>query len=100
MEFLIVFNNIYLNNLIICQQIIIIYISTQPHPRPEMIDKKVVDGHVISDQVVFTASAPTEEPYETLAFDDNIKVTISFFKQGEGKHAKSEYTIRMNFNNI
>lgn len=55
-----------------------------------MIDKKVIDGHVISDQVVFTASAPTEEPYETLAFDDNIKVTISFFKQGEGKNAKSE----------
>lgn len=56
-----------------------------------MIDKKVIDGHVISDHVVFTSSAPTEEPYVTLAFDDNIKVTISFFTQGEGKNMKSKF---------
>lgn len=55
-----------------------------------MIDKKVIDGHIISDKVVFTASAPNEEPFETLAFDDNIKVTISFFTQGEGKTLKSK----------
>ncbi|KAJ6637756.1 Fasciclin-1 [Pseudolycoriella hygida] len=61
----------------------------KPHPRPDMIDKKVIDGHIISDKVVFTASAPTEEPFETLAFDDNIKVTISFFTQGEGKTLKT-----------
>ncbi|XP_037026779.1 fasciclin-1 isoform X3 [Bradysia coprophila] len=61
----------------------------KPHPRPDMIDKKVIDGHVISDQVVFIASAPNEEPFETLAFDDNIKVTISFFTQGEGKNRKT-----------
>lgn len=62
----------------------------QPHPRPDRIDKKVIDGHIISEQVVFTGSAPTEEPFETLAFDDNIKVTISFFTQGEGANMKSE----------
>lgn len=62
----------------------------QPHPRPDRIDKKIIDGHVISEQVVFTGSAPTEEPFETLAFDDNIKVTISFFTQGEGANMKSE----------
>lgn len=55
-----------------------------------MIDKKVIDGHIISDHVVFTSSAPTEDPFETLAFDDNIKVTISFFTQGEGKNMKSK----------
>lgn len=52
-----------------------------------MIDKKVIDGHIISDNVVFTATSPTED-YPTLAFDDNIKVTITFFTQGEGKNAK------------
>lgn len=56
-----------------------------------MIDKKVIDGHVISDHVIFTSSAPTEEPFPTLAFDDNIKVTISFFTQGEGKNMKSKF---------
>lgn len=65
----------------------------QPHPRPDRIDKKVIDGHVISEQVVFTGSAPTEEPFETLAFDDNIKVTISFFTQGEGANMKSKWVV-------
>lgn len=63
----------------------------QPHPRPELIDKKVIDGHIIPNRVVFTKSAPIEQPYETLAFEDNIKVTITFFTQGEGKNMKSKY---------
>lgn len=54
-----------------------------------MIDKKVIDGHVIPNNVVFTSSAPIEEPFETLAFEDNMKVTVTFFTQGEGKRAKS-----------
>lgn len=61
----------------------------QPHPRPDMIDKKVIDGHIIPDRVVFTASAPLEEPFATSAFEDNIKVTVTFFTQGEGKHQRS-----------
>lgn len=56
-----------------------------------MIDKKVIDGHVIPNKVVFTTSAPIEQPFETLAFEDNMKVTITFFTQGEGKRAKSRY---------
>lgn len=54
-----------------------------------MIDKKVIDGHVIPNKVVFTSSAPIEQPFETLAFEDNMKVTVTFFTQGEGKRAKS-----------
>lgn len=67
-----------------------------------MIDKKVIDGHIISDRVVFTASAPTEDPFETLAFDDNIKVTISFFTQGEGKNMKSKikFIAQQNFEKL
>lgn len=65
----------------------------QPHPRPELIDKKVIDGHIIPNRVVFTKSAPIEQPFETLAFEDNIKVTVTFFTQGEGKNIKSMYSI-------
>lgn len=61
----------------------------QPHPRPEMIDRKVIDGHVIPNKVIFTAAAPIEQPFNTLAFEDNVKVTITFFTQGEGKTQKS-----------
>lgn len=60
----------------------------KPPPRPDMIDRKVIDGHVIPNHVVFTAPAPFDEPLETLAFEDNLKVTVTFFKQGEGKNAK------------
>lgn len=56
-----------------------------------MIDKKVIDGHIIPDRVVFTASAPLEEPFATSAFEDNIKVTVTFFTQGEGKHQRSKF---------
>lgn len=67
----------------------------QPHPRPELIDKKVIDGHIIPNRVVFTKSAPIEQPFETLAFEDNIKVTVTFFTQGEGKNMKSMYKCAM-----
>lgn len=63
----------------------------QPHPRPEMIDRKVIDGHVIPNKVIFTAAAPIEQPFNTLAFEDNVKVTITFFTQGEGKTQKSNW---------
>lgn len=68
------------------------YNYLQPHPRPELIDKKVIDGHIIPSRVVFTKSAPIEQPFETLAFEDNIKVTVTFFTQGEGKNLKSMYS--------
>lgn len=54
-----------------------------------MIDNKVIDGHIIPNRVVFTSSAPIEVPFKTLAFEDNLKVTISFFTQGEGRTKKS-----------
>lgn len=53
-----------------------------------MIDKKVIHGHIIPRKVIFTGAAPLEQPFETLAFGDNVKVTITFFSQGEGKQKK------------
>ncbi|XP_055593864.1 fasciclin-1 isoform X2 [Uranotaenia lowii] len=60
----------------------------KPPPRPDMIDRKVIDGHVIPNNVIFTAPSPLNDPLETLAFEDNLKVTVTFFRQGEGKNAK------------
>jgi hypothetical protein len=56
-----------------------------------MIDKKVIDGHIIPGKAIFTTAAPLEEPLETLAFEDNLKVTVTFFTQPDGRHTKSEY---------
>lgn len=55
-----------------------------------MIDKKVIDGHVIPGHVIFTAPAHLEHPYETTAFEDNLKVTATFFTQDDGKQKKSK----------
>lgn len=48
-------------------------------------DNKVIDGHVILNNVIFTSAAQIEVPQTTAAFEDNIKVTVSFSKQKEGK---------------
>lgn len=51
---------------------------SQPEPRPQKIDQLVIDGHVLPDQVLFTAPTPDNTPYRTLVFSDNLKVTVSF----------------------
>ncbi|KAG5673151.1 hypothetical protein PVAND_003219 [Polypedilum vanderplanki] len=61
----------------------------KPPPRPELIDKKVIDGHVIPNHVIFTSSATLDHPFETEAFEDNLKVTATFFTQNDGKSAKT-----------
>ncbi|XP_046393705.1 fasciclin-1 isoform X3 [Ischnura elegans] len=60
----------------------------KPPPRPEKIDQKVIDGHVIPNRVLFTRATPCDEDYETLAFGDNLRVTISFTVQPDGKGSK------------
>lgn len=59
--------------------------------RPDLIDRRVIDAHVIPDRAIFTAAAPLNEPLNTAAFEDNLKVQISFFTQGEGHQKKSEW---------
>lgn len=66
----------------------------QPQPRPEMIDAKVVDGHVIPNMVLFTKPTANDMQYETLAFGDNLKVTISFTTTQNGQETLSKYLLR------
>lgn len=66
----------------------------KPTPRPELIDHKVIDGHVIPNHVLFTDATPKDKQYETLAFSDNVRVTISFSAQSNGK--KSSYYVKSN----
>ncbi|XP_053973898.1 fasciclin-1 isoform X2 [Hylaeus volcanicus] len=61
----------------------------KPTPRPEKVDRVVIDGHVIPNHVLFTAPTPDNVPYETLAFTDNVKVTISFRKEHDKVYVES-----------
>ncbi|XP_046682361.1 fasciclin-1 isoform X3 [Homalodisca vitripennis] len=61
----------------------------QPPPRPEKIDEKVIDGHVIPREVLFTNAAQEEVEHETLAFTDMMKVTISFKTEHSLKGSKT-----------
>ncbi|CAK9816423.1 FAS1 [Anthophora plagiata] len=61
----------------------------QPSPRPEKVDRVVIDGHVIPNHVLFTIPTPDDVPYETLAFTDNVKVTVSFIKEHNKVYIKS-----------
>lgn len=65
----------------------------QPPPRPEKIDEKVIDGHVIPKEVLFTNAAQEDVEHETLAFTDMLKVTISFKTETSNKGSKSEYNL-------
>ncbi|XP_047100720.1 fasciclin-1 isoform X1 [Schistocerca piceifrons] len=60
----------------------------KPLPRPEKIDQKVIDGHIIPNHVLFTSATPLDEEYETLAFTDMLRVVISFTMESDGKAHK------------
>ncbi|XP_068155175.1 fasciclin-1 isoform X3 [Drosophila tropicalis] len=53
--------------------------------RSSLVDAKVIDGHVIPNTVIFTAASRHDEPKTSAAFEDLLKVTVSFFKQKDGK---------------
>ncbi|XP_059487719.1 fasciclin-1 isoform X2 [Neocloeon triangulifer] len=57
----------------------------KPPPRPEKIDMKVIDGHVIPNRVLFIRSTPVGEEFDTMAFTDNIRVQVSFSTQPDDK---------------
>ncbi|XP_075231724.1 fasciclin 1 Fas1 domain-containing, partial [Lycorma delicatula] len=61
----------------------------QPPPRPEKIDAKVIDGHIIPNKVLFTNPTPNDMEFETLAFTDMLKVTISFKTETDNKGTKT-----------
>ncbi|XP_045469437.1 fasciclin-1 isoform X6 [Harmonia axyridis] len=65
--------------------------------RATAIDGKVIDGHVIPKQVLFTSPTKKGVPFQTLANgDNNIRVTISFTQEERGKkiiHYVKSHTI-------
>lgn len=65
------------------------FFQFQIHQRANSVDGEVIDGHIIARQALFTSSVAKEQPFETIAFSDNLKVTISFFTQTEGNIVKS-----------
>ncbi|XP_030371302.1 fasciclin-1 isoform X3 [Scaptodrosophila lebanonensis] len=61
--------------------------------RSSLVDAKVIDGHVIPNTVIFTAASQHDEPKTSAAFEDLLKVTVSFFKQKDGKMYVKSNTI-------
>lgn len=53
-----------------------------------MLDDKVIDGHVIPNHVLFSSATPHDHPYETLAFGDNLKVTVTFKTETDSSSEK------------
>ena len=44
----------------------------------DKIDPKVIDGHIVPNVALFSRPAIRGRPVQTLAFSDNLKVTVSF----------------------
>ncbi|XP_016977798.1 fasciclin-1 isoform X2 [Drosophila rhopaloa] len=61
--------------------------------RSSLVDAKVIDGHVIPNTVIFTAAAQHDDPKTSAAYEDLLKVTVSFFKQKNGKMYVKSNTI-------
>uniref|UniRef100_A0A182M9V3 FAS1 domain-containing protein n=1 Tax=Anopheles culicifacies TaxID=139723 RepID=A0A182M9V3_9DIPT len=59
-----------------------------PSPTLSMVDKRVIDGHVIPNKAIFTTPAPYGQALETLQFEDDLRVTITFFRHDTGKNAR------------
>lgn len=57
----------------------------KPTTRSDLIDAKVIDGHVIPDHVLFTQAVPDHQEFESMAFGDNIKVIISLSTSVNGR---------------
>ncbi|XP_055381889.1 fasciclin-1-like [Condylostylus longicornis] len=61
--------------------------------RSGLVDAKVIDGHVIPNNVLFTSAVPLDSRYTSEAYADNLKVTISFFMQENKMYVKSITTV-------
>lgn len=63
--------------------------------RPEKIDVKVIDAHVVPDNVLFLGPTDENIPFDTLAFTDMLKVVASFSKAEEGDKTKCKTLIKL-----
>lgn len=62
----------------------------KPEPRPQKIDQLVIDGHVLPNEVLFTAPTPDKMSYPTLVFSDNLRVVVSFLKSQNKVYVQSD----------
>ncbi|XP_050099671.1 fasciclin-1 [Anopheles aquasalis] len=62
--------------------------SYKPRSSLTRLDRVALEGHIIPNRVLFTACAPYNEPLRTLAFGENVKVTITFVSYGTGRDAR------------
>ncbi|XP_029155310.1 fasciclin-1 isoform X2 [Nylanderia fulva] len=65
----------------------------KPEPRPQKIDKVVIDGHVLPNEVLFTSPTSETIEYKTLVFSDNLRVTVSFLKANNKVYVRSDTVI-------
>lgn len=66
------------------------YLFQQPKINPDYIDEKVIDAHIIPDNVLFLGPTNENEQFRTMAFTDMLKVEafISSSEQGESTKRK------------
>ena len=74
-----------------CFNVIVIF---QPTTRSDLIDAKVVDGHVIPHHVLFTQATSDTKQFNSMAFSDNVKVIISFTTTDNEKEEISKYYMK------
>ncbi|XP_022176858.1 fasciclin-1 isoform X1 [Myzus persicae] len=63
-------------------------VANYPKVRPEKIDVKVIDAHIVPDNVLFLGPTNEDEQFKTLAFTDMLKVFASLSKAEEGDKTK------------
>lgn len=61
--------------------------------RPEKIDAKVIDAHIVPDNVLFLGPTAEGEEFKTLAFTDMLRVDAYITKSEDGERTKCK-TIR------
>ncbi|KAL4122907.1 hypothetical protein QTP88_015158 [Uroleucon formosanum] len=63
-------------------------VANYPKVKPEKIDVKVIDAHIVPDNVLFLGPTNEDEQFKTLAFTDMLKVFSSLSKAAEGDKTK------------
>lgn len=73
------------------------FVSLFQNDRAALIDEKIIDGHVIPKQVLFTTPTKKDVPFQTLANSDNIRVLISFTQEQSDSVITSEYFLKLSY---
>ncbi|XP_052873274.1 fasciclin-1 [Anopheles cruzii] len=52
------------------------------------LDRMALEGHIVPGRALFTVPAPYDEPFPTLAFGDNTKITVNLIHYGTGRESR------------